>query len=196
MELKLTCHVDTSLQSWLRQSVSAPLSLEQRPALSDGPRMASDQPCWPSTCSLRPLCPHNRASWSAFFIKFGFVLVNCCAFCFYRIRHFLSFLLIQRPYEHQYISELPAPLLDLFISSSSHFCTPFSDRPSRSFFGTPQNKVPILAPFLTLRFWHWESRDTLWLPVGFFYLALSPFETSIQIYMRWWESIIGTPGGS
>ena len=35
------------------------------------------------------------------------------------------------------VSELPDPLLDHFISSSSHFCTPFLDRPSRSIFGTP-----------------------------------------------------------
>ena len=42
--------------------------------------------------------------------------------------------------EHQYISELPTPLLDLFISSSSHFCTPFLDHPSSSIFETPPSK--------------------------------------------------------
>ena len=34
------------------------------------------------------------------------------------------------------ISKLPIPLLDHFISSSSHFYTPFLDRPSSSIFGT------------------------------------------------------------
>lgn len=47
----------------------------------------------------------------------------------------------------------------------------------------PQNKVPILALFLTHRFWHWESRDTLWFPVGSFYLPLSTFETSIPAHV-------------
>ena len=43
------------------------------------------------------------------------------------------------------ISELPTPLLDHFFSSSSHFCTPFLDRPSSS----------ILEPSPKTKFQFW-----------------------------------------
>ena len=72
--------------------------------------------------------------------------------------------------EHQYISKLPPPLLDHFISSSSHFYTPFLNRPSSSNLGTlpsrqgpNYNPVPC-APILVLGEYGypWISWAHLW----------------------------------